>query len=431
MKLNLIYPACFMLVLAACEKPMLENEEITLDNHQGKGVAQLTVSTRSGEESTVSQGRIYLFDQAGKCVQVLATDDENNVATTQLAAGSYSLYAVGGNDLTRFNLPEQEEASPTSVITRMEGKVMDDLLMKHADVTLTEGENTNLPLTLSHKVICLNQLEIKQVPVNVNKVEVALSPLYSSVRLDGTYPDTPTESYKIALSKQADGTTWSASPQQMLFPSKGMPTIHVTVTTATETLGYSYTANEELSANHHFSISGTYKVSQGVSLSCVLTIADWDDDQSLSFDIDNNSKIAYHPVAGKFCNGYYVVSTDASTKQAVLLAKNNVPYTVPTEGAEPADWQQATATAMESLALPEDITGSWRLPTLSEAEVITKNEQLTTFSEQGNSKVLFCTIDGQFGWAYTKKVDNTYTLKKNTSPFNSSILLQPVIDINY
>ncbi|MBR3619358.1 MAG: hypothetical protein IKN44_06360 [Bacteroidaceae bacterium] len=210
-----------IMMLTACEKIVIPEDEEASPIPTGEldGSAQLMISTRTGggDNNAVAEGRIYIFNQAGSCVQMLSTDEDDNSAVAHLAAGSYSLYAVGGDDLSRFVLPTQNNATTTSVITRQEGKVMDDLLMKKADVVLEDGESTNLNMALEHKVLAISEVEIKKVPTDVTNVEVALMPLYSSIRLDGVYPDTPTESYKIALTKQDDGKTWKALPNQMLF----------------------------------------------------------------------------------------------------------------------------------------------------------------------------------------------------------------------
>ena len=77
---------------------------------------------------------------------VLPEDDllsEETESTAQIPAGQYTLYAIGGDDLTRFDLPSQEEATPTSVITRLSGKIMTDLMMATAYLDVAEGETLN------------------------------------------------------------------------------------------------------------------------------------------------------------------------------------------------------------------------------------------------------------------------------------------------
>ena len=429
--------ACVLMALSSCEKQVIGEDgmEASETEEAEGGSARLSVITRAPgdpNENAVSEGRIYIMNSAGTCVEILSTDEESNQATTRLAAGQYTLYAIGGDDLSRFALPTKSGATANSVITRLEGKVMADLLLASASVDLGDGETVNQNIILEHKVLCMDEIAIKQVPETATKVEVSFSPLYSSIQLNGTYPDSPTESYKIALTKQADGTTWKASPQQMLFPSKGKPTIKVSITTDEGVQSFAYNATEELPANHHFKVEGTYKVAYGFSLTGILTAGGWGEDRTITFDIDNNTPIVYDPVAQTFCNGYYVVSVDASNRTAVLLAKSKLDYVVPGEGATNADWYAALTGPMAALELPPGITsGSWRLQTLAEAEIITLDTQIVSYGSNGNSGAYFCDDgDGEVKFGYTKKQGDTYTFKSGTN-LNQYVLLRPVIDIHY
>ena len=141
-----------MLALTSCEKIALEDEgTMVAPSDEGFGMASLTVTTRigGGDENAVNAGCIYIFNQDGDCVQILSTDDESN--TINLPAGAYSLYAVGGEDLGRFVLPTQANATTTSIITLKSGSVMDDLLMNSANVELEDGESTTQNIVLERK----------------------------------------------------------------------------------------------------------------------------------------------------------------------------------------------------------------------------------------------------------------------------------------
>ena len=424
-----------IMMLTACEKIVIPEDEEASPIPTGEldGSAQLMISTRTGglENNAVAEGRIYIFNQAGNCVQMLSTDEDNNSAVAHLAAGSYSLYAVGGDDLSRFVLPTQNNATPTSVITRQEGKVMDDLLMKKADVVLEDGESTNLGMVLEHKVLAISEVEIKKVPTNVTKVEVTLTPLYSSIRLNGEYPDTPTESYKIALTKQSDGKTWKALPNQMLFPSQGKPTIKISFTTAEGTQGYSYTASEELPANHHVIIKGTYEAAQGVNITGILTASNWGEDRTIEFDFNDENNTLYTPVANKYCNGYYVLSVDESNRTAVLLAKSTVSYDVPASSTNNVAGTSALTTAMTSLAKPTGISNNWRLPTEAEIQLLLSNSKLAKLTPSGNTSALYYQNGDNPGWMYAHYNENgSYTFQNGTG-FYSSVYLWPVINISY
>lgn len=419
--------------LCSCEKTLVIDDEES-PSGLDEGTARLSVVTRvdnSGIDiSTVTQGRIYVFNSAGKCVQLLSTDDSSTPATTLLPEGAYTLYAVGGPDLERFNLPTKSEATPTSVITLKSDKVMDDLLIKRANITLKEGESLNQTIALEHKVLCINDIEIKNVPADVTAVEVTLAPLYSTIRLDGTYPDSPSQSYDFSLTKQADGTTWKAQPKQMLLPSIGEPTIKIAYTTPDGIKGFSYTANEELPANHHFTIVGTYTESQGVSFSGLLTTAGWEEDRTVTFNFNDDNQTLVSPVAQTFYNGYYVVTVNEQQRKAVLLSKGKVLYDAPDNGTAASLWLTAFEQPMANLEKPAGATADWRLPTLDEVSIFTKDSQIVNFTNGGNSPTYYCTNGTTLMWAYTNLSGSTYTLNTGTATYGS-ILLRPVIELSY
>ena len=429
-----------VLMLSSCEKILEpENEQSKQDpaetTQQENATAQLNIVTRAGGDDTdgeeLADGRIYIFNDAGKCVKLLTTNQESNQAAAQLAAGRYTLYAIGGKDLSRFSLPTQTQATKNSVITRLEGKVMDDLMWAVANVDLEDGETLNQNIVLEYKVLCLDGVEIKNVPATINSVEVSFTPLYSSMKMDGTYPDTPTESYKIALARQSDGSTWKAEPRQMLFPSKGQPTVKVSMTTDAGTQAYSYNAEEELEANHHFSVVGTYKAAQGVSLTGILTMGGWGEDRTITFDFDDANVAFENPVAGQRCNGYYVVTVDEANRKAVLLAKASIAYEAPSSKVA-SDWLQALETAMAALEKPAGVSSAWRLPTIAETTIFTQDTQVTTVGATSGTTLNYYCLDGDvLNWAYSKKVSTGYEFLHYNTNFADVVRLRPVIDITY
>ena len=424
------FGAATILGFASCEKVVVET-----DPALPEGSAKLTVITRSEEEDSdgesVAQARIYIFQETNKCVQILTPNEDNNTTTTQLSPGTYTIYALGGNDLERFTLPTLSEAMPTSVITLKDGKVMDSFLQQQVSVTLGNGDNQMQSIALDRKVFCLNKIEIKNVPTDVTAVGFMMLPLYSAIQLNGTYPNSPTRNYEVALNKQSDGTTWQATPSQLLFPSKNEPTITITFTTGEHTENYAYTMSEALEANHYYTISGTYQSSK---LSFTLTATDWEEERDIDFDFNDDSRIA--PVAGEFYKGYYVISVDEQSRKAVLLSEK-VSYEFPEDEHNIPLWRAELEARMKVLSKPANTTNEWRFPTLTEAEIFTKDPNAVTFTSEGISPVCFCVDDKDtLGWAYTKKnEDGTFKFIKSfdmdTYNFNTGVRLRPVIDITY
>lgn len=430
---------CAIFAFSSCEKQVSDeddlHEEYDVEEQPLSGTARLTVITRGDTndplDNAVAQGRIYIFNQQGQCVEVLSTDEDSNQATVFLYPGTYTLYAVGGPDLTRFSLPTKGNAAPTSVITLLEGKVMDDLLMKQAVVVLDDEEELSLTLSLDHKVLNISTVEIKEVPDDVTKVELSVNPLYSTIRLDGTYPEDAVETYRVALSKLPSSSTWKATPDQMLFPSVGTPSIKVSFTYGDQTVhSYSYSTSETLPANHHFTISGTY-MGTGVYLTGILTSSGWGEDRTISFEFDEtNSVIPVNdvtPLANHRYNGYFVVSSNALQQKAVLMAKSNVEFTAPTEPSPTqSDWMACLTTAMNAVEKPAGAIGDWRLPTLAESEVFLLERKLFTATTAGS---YICLNDNVLNWVF-RDWSKTPAIRTGTT-LASSCKLRPVIDISY
>ena len=422
-----------LVTLASCEKELLtetDDEETEVSGQSPKATAHLSVMTRGTGtdpgQNAVNQGRVYVFNSVGQCVRLLSTDDTSNKASANLPAGTYTLYAVGSSDISRFVLPSKSKATPTSVITRVEDADMTDLLLKTASVTLESGEDINQDIVLDHKVLCIDRLEIKGVPDNVTKVEVSLSPLYKSVQLDGTYVATPTESYKIALTQSSDiSSTWQASPNQMLFPSVGTPTVKVSFTTATGVKSYSYTTSEELPANHHFTISGTYTANYEVALTGILTSSDWGEDKTVTFGFDDKNNVV--PVAGESFNGYKVLSVD-EVHHTALVRSASVKYTAPAANASESDWLTALNTAMATVDKPEGVVGDWRIPTYDEALLFVTNPAL--YSGKDSTPAYFCLNDGDLERVWATNLTTTPVASHDVN-YQTDVNLRAVITIGY
>lgn len=423
---------CTMMVFASCEKIVLQDDVLNTEDEDGTAI--LTISTRGiDDEETlnVNEAKIYIFNEAGKCIEILTTNDENTTTTTHLRAGTYTLYAIGGPDLSRFTLPSISNATANSLITLVETKVMDDLAMKTVTQTLADGDNEDVEIVLERKIISIDKIELKSIPTDVTKVEVTLSSFYNAIKLNGTYDATSFTNYTVELTKQDDGTTWSVQPQELMFPSKGVPTITMILTTPSGTDSYSFTASETMSANHHITISGTHNAAQGATLTVSVKAEAWGDNETFDFNY-NESNTVYRPIPGTFCNGYYVVSVDETNRTAVLLAKEKlIEYEAPEAGSAPTIWRAALTTPMATLERPINITNNWRLPTSVEVAIFSKDTQLVTFSSTGHSKAYFCEDDGILKWAQTHHTDIEDNLNWNTTGFAASIRLRPVIDIEY
>lgn len=437
---------CGVVALSSCEKVVFDE----VDNDEVTPNSQLIISTRADDPTTttIQQGRIYIFDSEGSCVRMLSTDATTQTAETALQAGSFSVYAVGGSDLSRFGLPEQANATTTSVLQLQSGQTMGDLLLTNADVTLKDGENRTLNLTLNRKVFCVTDVTIKQVPADVTKVEVSLEPLYKQVLLNGTFPD-ETESATITLTAGEDGT-WQAQPQRYCFPSKGKPTITVYFTRSSGVKSYSYTASEAIEPNHHMSIEGTYTESKGVTLTGILAGTAWGEDKTIAFNFDEQSASAGGnsgensggntgddsgntgggntvsgdvPAAGSTYKGCYVVAVNGKTATLLSTTEEKDYNTVSSKQEEA---QRIINEALASWPAIEGVTGTWRVPTEAEARAFVSDPNSCEVQSYGG---YYYIMDGSTFKALDFKGNRT--INGVVTALGKGVILRPVMDVTF
>ena len=418
-----------ILALAGCSKDIVDEQAQDMGDP-----CMLTIVTRGdaatddeGAES-VKTGRIYVFDQDNRCVSILSTDEDTQSAVTQLPAGSYSFYAVGGFDVERVSLPSQDAATPQSELQLLSGKVMDDLLLAHTEpMTLTAGDNRTLTIPLERQVQRIDQVTIHQVPATVTGVELIIEPLYQKVCLDGTLP-TDTESATIEL-VEGDNGTWQAEPLLYVLPSKGKPVITVRFLYDGGSKSYSYSASEPMEANHKVKIEGTYRGSGvGVQLTGVLQGMAWGEDRTITFDFDetnsgdpgnNEDPNEDAPTVGSFYKDCYVVS----------VSGKNVTLVSPTEKKNIIEGDESESEALNKLNAElsswpevEGISGTWRIPTKEEATVFLTDANCVSFS---TTKHYFC-MDGSTLKALVVKNNQ---ISGVVISLNYDYILRPVIDI--
>ena len=430
-----------LLALAGCSKDIVDEQAQDMGDP-----CQLTIVTRGdataddeGAES-VKTGRIYVFNQDNRCVSILSTDEDTQSAITQLPAGTYSFYAVGGFDVERM----QDAATPQSELQLLSGKVMDDLLLAHTEpMTLTAGDNRTLTIPLERQVQRIDQVTIHQVPATVTGVELIIEPLYQKVCFDGTLP-TDTESATIEL-VEGDNGTWQAEPLLYVLPSKGKPVITVRFLYDGGSKSYSYSASEPMEANHKVKIEGTYRGSGvGVQLTGVLQGMAWGEDRIITFDFDetnsgnqdnnddngddngqnNDNPGDDAPTVGSFYKGCYVVNV--SGKNVTLVSpteKRNIVQIGTSNDEALAILQSELATWTAG----DNVSGTWRVPTEDEARAFLVDKNCV---EIESAQTYFCIVGTELMAVEVRPnyASGTQYIKQ-TSDWEGNTWLRPVVDI--
>ena len=418
-----------ILTLSGC------TEEVINTVNEASGPVQtfslLKFNTR-GEGDITTPGYLYLFKD-NSCVSRLDMGADGQVPAMPLSPGSYAIYAIGGEDLDHYALPASDEAETTSVIGLKAGASMGDLLMGGTTIELEEGETEEAALELERKVFRLEQVAVRNVPDEVSKVELAISPVSDNILLNGTYAD-KTSTLVVSLNK-GDGGTWSATPQRYALPSSVAPTIALSFTTTTGVEVYRKTVDDAIAANTKLNIEGTYAETQPGTFSATITAQAWPaSPREISFDFDetDNGALGSAPVAGQMHDGYYVISVNEANRTAILLAKTHISYTAPGEkaaDAPEADWIASFVAPMASLEKPFAAIGDWRLPTFAECSYFTADATQVRVRNGASSAYLFMNDDGlRWGQTIFKDEGNEF---KSGGGYNSTIYLRPVIEVSY
>ena len=437
---HFIHSAAAIMSSFVCLVSCSEQESDLLSaNQSSNNQLSIVTHTREGETPIAS---VYLFNGSNTFVRTLQTDAAGYTsasASVKLPEGTYTLCALSPSDLSHFQIPEAP--TPTSAITLAEGQAMSDLLIGTATATLADGANEEVDLELQRKVLEISSITISQVPDDVTGVTVSIAPLYSAVQFNGEYVATDPVTATFTLTSTATEGVWQLTPQQLVFPSNGVPTITVTFTRDNEDpSNYTYKTESAFAANNKYNIVGTYTEPLGVILSGGITLQPWaTDPTAVNFDFDesntgNNScgdeggsntasgnETSDVPIAGQLYNGYYVVSVDATNNNAVLLSNRY------SKDVSQSNYQ----TYLSNIPKPQKAIGDWRIPTELECKSFLSDPDTPgIFSD--NKENYFCYVEENLTRCYAvKSSDGTITFTLSTAAFNNLIYLRPVIDILY
>ena len=437
---HFIHSAAAIMSSFVCLVSCTEQESDLLSaNQSSNNQLSIVTHTREGETPIAS---VYLFNGSNEFVRTLQTDAAGDYssasASVKLPAGSYTICAINSSGLSHFQLPDEATATPTSVISVAEGQTMGDLLMDMKTVTLTNGDNAPVDMELQRKVLELSSVTISQVPEDVTGVTVSVGSFSSAIQFNGTYVETDPITCTFSLTYNTTTGNWESTPQQLVFPSIGRPSITITFNRGEEdTHSYTYIASAALSANNKYDITGTYTE---VSFSGTITSQDWPADPiAIDFEFDESNIVnnpsgneggsnsgsggetSEAPEAGQLYNDYYVVSVDPANHTAVLLSNDFK------KELTQANYQ----TYMSGIPKPQNAIGDWRIPTELECKTFL-SDPATPGIFKNSSENYFCYVEENLNWCHAvKSSDGTITFTLTPSGIIGTVYLRPVIDISY
>ena len=427
----LFWPLAAVL-LTACEKGLDELGEGMSPSPTGQvtnSVLQVrTRGTSPSEEATVAYPvQVYVF-QGDKCCAVQTIGDEGQTLNIPLTEGTYTVYAIAGASSADYTLPTKSEATNSSLITLKDGRTLTDLMAASATATLVDGGTNTVTLGLTRKTMLIQSVAIKKIPTAATAVSVTIAPLWQSLCIGGSYSGI-TGSQTIALTRQADGRTWTFGGDaiHVLPPSSQPASISVNITSGGTTKTYTYSTSDQLEAAYKINIDGTYTEAVGVNLTGTITGATWLGERTISFEFDENGSSATEntensgnavPSVGDTYQGCYVLAVNDEDDYAEVTLLS------PTE----LDFYDANATTMQAnidAALATVTTGDisgWEVPTTAEASMMYDAREAI-----GNLTAGSYLCHGGTGYRAFKPSDAAFST--SSSNVKASTVLRPVVTI--
>lgn len=377
----------------------------------------LKVEVRSaGDAEIVYPLYLYAFDEEGKLAASQMIEDAETDMALMLSKGDYQIVALSGVS-GAYQLPENPDLD--DVVTMNEVTGADTPMMRgQADVRIADASEASVKITLKYAVAALN-VTLKDVPKNVISVQLALSPLYSTLSMSGEYGG-KSHKVKVDCSLLSDGV-WTAKTAY-IFPGSGKETVFSVYFETEEgtAVTYGHTSTGIPEANHPFNVTGTY--AGGIIVGGNFDVTGWeeaidvefefganvvpDDDEGTDADKegtgDSDVDLTGVPEVGTIWNDMIVVGMGEADETGMDLLLMTVD-----------EWEVTVAQAA-SVPVGYSVNGisDWRIPTHDEAaELRTRfsaskreelNEVIAEYDEtkyglaSGDSERYLCLKDGTY-----------------------------------
>lgn len=277
--LNVLLPLVVACGISSCQKLIDEEMEASEGD-----ASTLKVTARSGSSAQIMYpAYLYAFTEEGEYATSQKIASEETAVELSLPAGNYRIVAVSGVS-KGYVLPEKP--SLDNVIAMEKGNfAQTPMMIGKADVAVGKsGKGASVDVSLTYAVSSLF-IDLKNIPAGVTGVKVILSPLYTSLSMDGEYGG---EAGKVEVECTLDSENrWSANGIY-IFPGSGEETVCSIVMEKegdTETYGYTY-AGVPL-ANHPFNLVGDYKGE--IAVGGNLVVKDWDTPVDVEFEFGNEA----------------------------------------------------------------------------------------------------------------------------------------------
>ena len=331
----------FLLLLSAvsCQRPMYDEED------DEDGVSQtnlpLKISARSSGESQINYpAYIYAFAEDGSCSASLKMTDNAQIEM-KLPPARYTIVAIAG--LGEEYIVPKDPSLDDVIVMKENNRSSRALMMGTSTVTIANKKNISVSVTLYYAVSLVN-ISLEDIPANVKKVSLQISPLYSS----------------LSFTREYSGKDKSSGSQTVF-------SITLEDNSQTKTFGYTFKGKPE--ANVPLNIGGSY--SGDVTVGGSLISGEWKAPIDIKFNFGGadegnggseppsiNPDLSGLPEIGGIWNGGIVAGIEnaSSTGADILLMSLD-------------EW---SGFASDVRNIIQEEADGWHLPTEEEAKILHK-----------------------------------------------------------
>lgn len=219
---------------------------------------------------------LFAFNTENECVMQHTHTATDDLFTSELPKGQYTIVGISGMENNGVSLPLQ--TTPESFI-RLSGNVCSSpLQISRLQIGLNQA--TFATMTFSYVVSAL-RFTMSGIPSDASKVEMKLSPVSSGISFSGNPRN---DKQEAAITFHKDGHIWTCK-EQYIIPSESSTThlsINIERPGGNEAYGYTYQA--ALKAGYPYHFTGRY--GQPIALDGTFQAEGWHQVTNVEFGFD-------------------------------------------------------------------------------------------------------------------------------------------------
>lgn len=381
-------PGLFLLLslfLFSCESAWLDE---TMGSDE---FTSLTVQTQaSGNLRLIYPIQVLAYESAsGQLMSEQTIGSASEKLSLALPEGEYDLVALAG--MSDYQLDDKNSYDSQIL---MGEKIPENALIQGQAQVVIDSKATTTEIVMGYQVACLD-LTLREIPKGTSEVTITLSPIHTSIGLNGEKTGEPEKVTLTAKSTGEEGV-WKV-PRCYLFGSEGEQTIlSINLINEKGKTVYGHTIKQSLEAGIPYSISGSYQ--GGFSLDGEVLLQDWGETVPLKFtfgeasvtepdeeDSDENEPptLTDIPLPGDLYKGSVVgaIISQNATEAKILLISAQMWENVATAYNEAEEWDKTEAIVD---GYSENNLSGWAIPTKEEADLLSDGSLSSTQLEKIN-----------------------------------------------